>query len=82
MGPFRKGAKPRDAAEPVPVDTEHGVEPEGAQGPSVPAPDYYDWKARYRPWAGLGMIGPVIAGAVVLGLLVLVLLAFVFHPSW
>jgi len=65
------------------MDMDHGVDPGGAdQTPAEPVPDYYDWKARYRPWAGLGMIGPVVAGAAVLGLFILILLAFVFHPSW
>lgn len=53
-----------------------------SQAPPPEEPDYYDWKARYRPWAGADMMGPALAGAVLLGFLVLVLLGFVFHPIW
>ena len=45
-------------------------------------PDYYDWKARYDPWPGIGMMAPVLVSAGLLAVGVLVLLCFVFHPIW
>lgn len=74
------GEQAPDAVSGVPETPPDGG-PEG-RPPSPPEPDYYDWKQRYRPWAGAEMMAPALAGAGILALLVLVLLAFVFHPIW
>lgn len=85
MGLFKKKAGGPEP-EPVraePVDAVHGSDPgQAREAPVEPPPDYYDWKARYRPWIGVSMAWPVVAGSIVLGILIIVLLAFLFHPSW